>query len=117
MEYIRTVNTQSGDVVVRKLKIKEYALVLRELKELPKKLGDFGGGKTNEQILEVLPEVISTALPEVCRIFALASDKDQAFFEEMYLDDLVDVFAALYEINDFNKVGDTLKKTLARKAQ
>lgn len=119
MQYEQTVETHKGTVTVRKLKIMEYANVLRELKTIPAKFGAIAGGEdlTNDKLIQLAPEVISESLPEVCKIFSMASDQDAVFFEDLYLDELVDVFVALYQINDFNKVADSVKKLTARKAQ
>ncbi len=116
-----TVHTEGGDVVVRKLALGGYAALLRALKKLPQEIGKFVQGNStedlqnNEVLYARLPAIIAEAIPEFCEVLAVVSDKDADFFSKGDLADAVEVFAAAYQLNDYTRITETLKKMTARK--
>lgn len=115
------VQTEGGEVVVRKLALGDYAALLRALKKLPTEVGKFIEGnkaedlKDNETLFKHLPTIIADAIPEFAEVLAVASDKDAKFYLEGDLADAFDVFAAALELNDYSRIVSTLKKMTARK--
>lgn len=117
MDYTKTIETHQGAVVIRKLKVGEYVEILRELKTIPAKIGEIIGmdNFNNQKLVELAPAIIDDFFPEICKIFAKSSDKDEQFYAACYPDELVDIFVELYLLNDFTKIGDSIKKITARK--
>lgn len=117
------VQTDAGPVVVRKLALNDYAELLRALKNLPKEFGKYIEGnsaddlKSNEKLFEILPTLIADAIPEFCAVLACVTDKDAAFHgEHLDLADNIEVFAAALELNDYQKIGASIKKIMAPKS-
>lgn len=116
-----TVNTEQGDVVVRKLALGDYAALLRALKKLPTEIGKFVGGNSaealqdNDVLFANLPGIIADAIPEFAEVLAVASDKEAQFYLDGDLADAIEVFAAALQLNDYSKIVATIKKLTARK--
>lgn len=116
-----TVQTEGGEVVVRKLALGDYAALLRALKKLPAEIGKFVQGNSAEDLKDQdvlfnrLPEIIADAIPEFAEVLAVASDKDAQFFLEGDLADAIEVFAAAMQLNDYSRIIQTLKKMTARR--
>lgn len=123
MDKTITVTTESGDVVVRKLALGDYAELLRALKKLPAELGKFLDGRETDELKDMdlramlphLPEIIADAVPEFAEVLAVPTDKDAEYFLAGDLADAVDVFVAVIELNDFSRVVKSIKKLTARK--
>lgn len=116
-----TVQTEGGDVVVRKLALGDYAALLHALKKLPTEIGKFVQGNSaedltnNEVLFTNLPGIIADAIPEFAEVLAVASDKEAKFYLEGDLADAIEVFAAAMQLNDYTRIVATLKKMTARK--
>lgn len=115
-----TINTEGGDVVVRKLALGDYAALLRALKKLPAELGQFVQGTDKKElqnmdvILAALPTIIADAIPEFCAVLAAATDKEADFFiNELDLADGIDVLGAALQLNDYNRIFNSVKKLMA----
>lgn len=123
MDKTITVSTESGEVVVRKLALGDYAELLRALKKLPAELGKFLDGRETGELQDMdlrsflphLPEIIADAVPEFAQVLAVPTDKDADFFLKGDLPDAIDVFVAVLELNDYNRVVQSIKKLTARK--
>lgn len=116
-----TVQTEQGPVQVRKLALGDYAELLRALKKLPAKLTEAVKGRdkeelrTNASMVQVFTEVAGDALEDFCAVLAVATDKDSDFFMRSDLADALDVLAAALELNDYERIAESLKKLTARK--
>lgn len=116
-----TVQTEQGPVVVRKLALGDYAELLRALKKLPAKLTEAVKGRDKEDlrknatIISIFTEVAGDALEDFCAVLAVATDKDAAFFARSDLADALDVLNAVLELNDYERIAESLKKLTARK--
>jgi|GEM_PF-6484288 len=109
----RQVEINGKVIIVKKLSIGKIAKLLKKIKQLPQEVvGDTG--KTNEQLLQELPLIIGSYIPEYAGAFSTALDK-QATEEEIIdtwgLDDLASIIKALVEVNNVPYLMDTLKKT------
>ena len=94
----------------------KYADLLKALKELPKHLQEFQG-IDKDKMIEVLPQLIGTSLPDVINILTIATplSKDEA--ENLGIDELTDIVLAIIEVNNYQDVYQKIKKAMARPTQ
>lgn len=120
MEKTKVVKTGAGDVVVRKLALYDYAEFIRAIKKLPKQSAQlFQSGKdvSNMAVLfEELPVIISESWDDFAGIMASVCDKEIEFFKSPDIDlaDALDIVDAALELNDYNRIVNTVKKIMAR---
>lgn len=103
---------------MRKMALGDYAGVLRALDKLPKAIAEITKRDdkdiTNDYILSILPQLLADHLDELAAILATATDRDAEFFtKELDLAEAVEVFAAIFELNDYSKVATVVKKLMA----
>lgn len=106
------VKLDTKSVTVRKIPIGKYPELLIKLRELPKYLGEFEGLNKNE-LFEKLPEIVIKAFPDVLSLIGYATDVDDAELKELGLDEVVDLIAAVIEVNNFIGVWEKVKKITA----
>ncbi len=117
-----TVKSGAGDVVVKKLALKDYAEFIRALRSLPGGLAElFKSGKDVQDmavLFEELPEILAESFPDFVNILAVATDKDAEFFnsDDFDLADGIDVVEAALRLNDYQRVVASVKKIMGRKA-
>ena len=100
-------------IEISKLAIGKYAELLKALKEIPKKIAGMDKA-TPDQILEMLPNIISDSLPEAINILTIATPLTS---EELYglgLDEIVRVCLAVYEVNNYKDIFEQVKKVTAQ---
>lgn len=112
------VQAEAGDVTVRKLALGDYAGILRALDKLPKAIGEIvkkdDKDLTSEYILSILPGLLADNMDELAALLACATDRDKEFFlTQLDLADGMEVFAAIFELNDYSKVAGVVKKLMA----
>jgi hypothetical protein len=113
----KTVTLESGQkVTVKKLPLGRYAKLIKAIQDLPKHQKKLESLE-NETVLEALPELIAEGLPDVIRILAIATPLKKEEIEELGLDEAVDLAMAVFEVNNYQKVYDRIKKALARPDQ
>jgi hypothetical protein len=63
-----------------------------------------------------LPELIGESWSDLIGIISTATDKDEAFFQSDDIDlaDGVDILEAMLELNNYQRVVDSIKKIMAR---
>lgn len=116
-----TVQTEQGPVLVRKLALGDYAELLRALKKLPAKLTEAVKDKDKDSlrqsttVISIITEIAGDAIDDLCAVLAVATDKDAEFFVRSDLADALDVLAAILELNDYERIAESLKKMTARK--
>lgn len=109
------VKLDNGDIVeLKKLPIKKYSELFLALQELPKVFGDIEGSDS-KAMLANLPLILSTATPEVIKIVAIASEKDESYIENLGLDEVTDIIAAALEVNNYDKIVSNIKKLTANR--
>lgn len=109
------VKLDNGDIVtLKKLPIKKYSELFLALQELPKVFGKIEGNDS-QAMLANLPLILSTATPEVIKIVAIASERDEKYIEELGLDEVTDIITAALEVNNYDKIVNNIKKLTARK--
>jgi len=104
-----TVKLDDREIVVEKLPLGKYSELLGAIKELPKHLQQFQTADNN-QLISVLPQLLSESLPDVIRIVAIATPLEEKEVEELGLDELSDIVIAVIEVNNYQKVYDNIKK-------
>lgn len=111
MKSIKLENNKT--VTITKLPLKKYTELLRGLQELPKHISGLEG-LTNEQIFAKLPEIIAAAMPDVVNILSVTTDLKAEEIYDLPLDEVIDLFMAIIEENQFAKIYDKIKKATAR---
>ena len=109
----KTIEINGKPVLIRKLALKKYADLFGALEELPKHI-DLIKGKTNEEILALLPKLINLCYPDVVRILRVTTDMEDEAIDSMGIDDFVSVLMALNDVNKFGQVFANIKKMTAR---
>lgn len=118
-----TLKINGKDVVIEKLPLRRIAEVFKALEKLPAKFVDkFGGTELtsipNDKVLEMLPEIIGDSLPEIAKLISVASPlSEEEVLDEIGLSEAIEVLTAIFQVNDFSKVVDNVKKLLARKPE
>lgn len=118
----KTIETGAGPVVVRKLALKDYADFIRALRKLPGGLAQlFKSGKDVQDmavLFEELPEILADGFPDFIALVAVATDKDEAFFNDEKIDlaDAIDIVQVALELNDYERIVSSIKKIMARRA-
>jgi hypothetical protein len=116
-----TVSTELGEVVVHKMLLSEYAELLRALDKLPKHIGklvsDKGGSNdvNREELVMMLPALAADSLEELASVLSIPTDKDAAFIMGLDGADTIELFDAVLEVNQFERIVSAVKKILARR--
>jgi hypothetical protein len=112
------IDLEEKQIEISRLPVFEYAELLRLLKELPKYL-DTLSNQPPTSIIQQLPELISTSLPDVIAIVVFATQKQvsKEEVEQMGLNDLTNIVLGIIEVNDYTKIFDRLKKVMARQTE
>ncbi len=121
MDKTKIVQTGAGPVEVKKLALYDYSEFIRALQNLPGEIGELfnkGGDAdvSNQQyILSILPEILSSSFDDFVRIVSVVTDKDVEFFKNPDLDfaDTMEIIAAALELNDYNRIVQSVKKITA----
>lgn len=118
MENTVTIQTEQGDVVVKKLALAEYAELIRALRKLPGELAQlFQSGKDVSEmsvLFAELPEIVADSFPDFVAILAAGCDKDEEFINKLDLADALEIIEAILTINNYQKIVATVKKIMAR---
>jgi hypothetical protein len=116
-----TVEVNGKDIVVEKLPLRKIAEVFKVLQDLPKifneRFADQDLSKIpNDQIVAMLPSIIGDALPEVAKLIAVATPlEENEVLDELGLNEAIELLVAIFQVNDFSKVVDNVKKLTARR--
>jgi len=109
------VQIEDKKVEIKKLPIGQYAEILKALKELPKHFRNLEGLKP-DKVLELLPGLIGSSMPDVVRIISIASDLPESEIEKMGLVEVTKLVEAIYSVNDFAEVYNIIKKAVAHQS-
>lgn len=104
------------NVVVRKLPLKKYAELLGAFEELPKHL-DLVNGKSNDEILANIPQIISVCYPDVQRVVHVVTEMTNEEIDQMGLDDLIKIIEAALKVNNYSDIYSKIKKMMAPRTQ
>jgi len=100
-------------IQVSKLPLGKYAELLAAIKELPKHIMGLDG-KSNDEILESLPFLISQAFPDIIGILTIATDLTKEEIELLGLDEVSRIVLAVIEVNNYREVYENIKKAMGR---
>lgn len=116
-ELTRNIETAGGTVVVKRLMLGDYAKLLIDFKKVPTIFAGWLNESTIQELrtpqylAQHLPELIGEALPELCGLLALATDKDAEFFEKnIDLDGAANIILAIIDLNDYQSLPEKIKK-------
>lgn len=103
-------------VQVNKLPAKKYISILKQLRELPKKLSEVSdfSDMNNQKFFELLPDMIEKCQPEVFAILSEATGLEVAEIEELGLHEVVELTTGVIEVNKYLEVYMKIKKFSAR---
>lgn len=104
--------TLEEEVAVRKMPIGKYAEVFGILEELPNQLNQLES-VSKENLLRVFPKIVAKSLPEVLHVLSIATDLPLEKINKLGLDEIVELFATVLEVNKFDKIVERIKKALA----
>jgi len=94
---------------INKLPLGRYVEVIDALDKLPSQIGELGE-LSEENVIAHLPRIIKVAFPELVRIVSLGSGiNEDTIKEEFGLTDFVQVIKAIFDVNEFGKLGEVIK--------
>lgn len=104
--------TLSGNekIVVEQLALGKFSELLKAFDKLPAYFNEIAG-LTNDQMITKLPEVIGNSLPEFLNVLSIATNIPAEKLNEMPLEDGIDLFLAVIEVNKFREIIERLKKS------
>ena len=114
MEKIVTLENKS--ITVKKLPIKKYADLVKQIQNLPKVFATVNG-KTSEEIVTLLPNLVETSLDDVVSIIANAVDMPKAEVEELGFSEVTSLFIAVIEVNQYAEAIEKLKKAFGQQSK
>lgn len=109
----KVIDVNGKQVTIDKLPLKRYAELLAAVQELPQHVELFKG-KTESDLLQMLPELVTTAYPDVSRVIQVVTQLSQEEVDKMGLDDLVAILEAFFEVNNYSKIYEAIKKVMTR---
>lgn len=125
-----TIENLGKEVTIKKLPLGKYAELIKSIdKELPDLFKKFEGldMDDNEGMLQQLPEIITSALPQFAKILSIATyhrDDDRKLVmqltaedieESVGLDEAMDILMAAWEVNNLKKLAEKAKKWMPKK--
>lgn len=102
-------NINSKNIEINVIPISKYPDLLRKIKILPKYFNEISG-KSNDEVVELAPEIIANCLPDVLAVFSEATGVDEEVLNDYGLADLIDIFMAVVKVNRFDEAIQKLKK-------
>ena len=112
-----TVTLSDGKTVeLSMLPLKYYADLLKAVTGSIKDIADQWDGVDNDQIIATLPTFIAEHMDEAATIVSVATRGEitkKDVLEVYGLADTIDVMAAAVQVNDVNRMGDSIKKAMA----
>lgn len=112
MQKSMTVTLDDKEIEVKKLPIGKYAELLKAVKELPKQIKSIESLNA-DSIIEILPDLIGSSLPDVIRIISIATELPEDEVAVMGLAEIVKLVEAIYTVNNYSDVYEVIKKALA----
>lgn len=118
-----SVETELGVVQVHKMPLKDYAELLRALKNLPQIIAKFTDKDVNidslseTETLDLIRDLLIESWDDLIAIVAVPTDKDAEFLGRLDGADAIDVIDAILELNDIMRIVAAVKKILARRAK
>jgi len=108
------IKIQEKEIKIKTIPIKRYPALLRKIKKLPKYINEISG-KSNDNLIEMAPEIIANCTPDIVAVFSEATGVSEEEIFEYGLADLIDLFVAIVKVNRFQEAIQKIKKELAHK--
>lgn len=106
------ITTINKTVEVTKAPVGRFIEALKQVKEISKHLAAFSE-LSQASIIEKLPAMIAESYDEIARIVAIAvPELTREEVDMLSIDELIDLIVAIIEVNEIEKLGDTIKKKL-----
>lgn len=109
---METLTINGRGILVKKLPLRKYPEILTVLQRMQQK-SNITESDT-DQLLERLPELITTNFDDVVALVGIALDVPADDVKEWGIDDLVTVITKFFEVNRFGLVYEQIKKVIAR---
>lgn len=103
------IKVQNKEIEIKVIPIIRYPDLLRRIKILPKYFNEISG-KSNNEVIELAPELIANCLPDVLAVFSEATGINEDELSQYGIADLIDIFVAVVKVNRIEEAIDKLKK-------
>lgn len=103
------VTLENSELEVKKLPIGRYKELLDVFKSLASKLSVFVG-RTNKEIMGLLPQLIVDNLPEALQIISIGTAMPMEEVEKLGLAECIELIEAIYQVNKYAEVYEKIKK-------
>lgn len=107
--FTKEIIVNGKSLTIKKLPLRRYAELLEALQELPKNL-DLIKGKSQNEIIASLPQLITVCYPDVERTLIVITELTKEEIGELGLDDVVKIADAFLTINNYGEIIETIKK-------
>jgi hypothetical protein len=107
------VKLDNRTVTLSKLPIKRYTEVFDILDKIPKSIEQMDQ-LSYDKILQTVPSLVKTALPEVLAVIVIGSGLKKEEVDELALDEIMKLLAGIIEVNKYADVMNEIKKVFAR---
>lgn len=110
-----TVKLPTRELIVKKLPLGKYAELLKRIQKLPIQLNNLSG-VNKENLLPMLPAMIGESYEDIVVLFTIATDltEEEVRKDDFGLNEAIDVFLAVYEVNDYKEIFAKLKKNFGK---
>lgn len=115
MKNTKIVKLDDREVEVKKLPIGGYSDLIKAIKRLPKHLVKFENLDRNK-IVAILPDVAADSLPDLVGLIAVAVDMQKDEVNALGLHEVIALIEAFFDVNQYDKVAESVKKVLAHPA-
>lgn len=105
-------DTLNREIEVEKLPLGKYAELLKALKKLPQKAQEIKG-MDNQSIIELIPTLISEALPDFVDMLEIATPLKKEEIEQLDFYETTQLTLAIFETNRYKEAYELIKKSLA----
>lgn len=115
-----SVDTELGVVNVHKMPLRDYAELLRALKNLPSVIAKFTNDERDVtklkdiETFELIRDLLMESWDDLLELISVPTDKDADFLGKLDGPDAIDVIDAIIELNDIPRIIAAIKKIAAR---
>lgn len=105
----KTVKLEHRELIVKKLPLAKYAELLKAFEKLPLEINNLSGLE-NKDLIPRIPAIIGNCYPDIQKLFIIATDLTVDEVDKIGLAEAVDIFLAIYEVNDYRSIYEKIKK-------
>lgn len=100
---------------IKKIKLGQIPQVVAIFRRIPSIVGGIDK-LDNEKIIEMLPELIESALPELAKLIALVTDLKEEEVLDLSLDEFTQIVVWSLEVNNTSEIISNVKKVAGLRA-